>query len=460
MVNFKIDQLGFNCGKTKEKCPKYPKYCYECIKNTLRKQGFVIDSNLTVFNVDSDERRIKVEQDLIWRKFSDVLNIRHIIIIDKESGLALLNYPVSGEEINADLLSGFIQANITFSESHKESNKSVYSAKDHKFYEFQYQNFNILLKDGETIRLCLMLDNKASEFIRTKVSHFISEFEEIFKQELSNFRSAGLFIYKNMIDYIVNLFEIRLVFPMILTQSIPPNIMEGINQNQIQKAIFNFAKELLLEKSFFFINNLLNRVKKIVNLEARVILYQIYQLVENKIFIPTKLETAVSNLEKIQESQDEKVEKYKPISSIIIKKSDFGDLKEQIEEMDLSAAVDIIKESIKKGKVAEKALNYQEGEREYKKALFLAKEFNLKSEIDGISEILIKLDKEVKQIELDFIIEAGENAEKNGDYINSIQHYQKALKILEDFLIYNISDSRIKKLKRKIIKLREQIEPL
>ena len=260
-----------------------------------------------------------------------------------------------------------------------------------------------------------------------------------------------------MVDYIVDSFEIELVFPMTLAQSITPNDLESINQNQIQRAIVNLAKELLISKQFFFINNLLNRVKKIVNLDANIILYQIYQLVEGKIIIPTNLEAAVSNIEMIQEAHDEKVAKYKPISSIIITNSDFERLKEKAEEMDEVSAIKMIKELIKKGKVAEKSLAYQVGEKEYKKALFLAREFNLKMEIDKISKILLELDKQVKQIELDFTLKAGENAEKSGDYIHSIQYYQKALKILESFLIYNISDSRIKKLKKKIIRLREEI---
>jgi hypothetical protein len=54
-------------------------------------------------------------------------------------------------------------------------------------------------------------------------------------------------------------------------------------------------------------------------------------------------------------------------------------------------------------------------------------------------------------------MKAGENAEKNGDYLNSINYYQKALNILEGFLIFNVADSRIKKLKKKIIKLRSEI---
>ncbi|MFX1390476.1 MAG: hypothetical protein ACFE9Z_10465 [Promethearchaeota archaeon] len=457
MVYFEIDHLGYNCGKIKENCSKYPKFCMSCIKSKLKQLGFEVNSNLEVFEVDSYERRLKMQRELIWRKFLDVLNIRHVIIMDKESGLTLINYPVSGEEINADLLSGFIQANITFSESHKKSHGNFTSKANHKFYEFQYENFNILLKDGEFIRLCLMLDHKASENMRIQVFNFISEFEELFSKELNDFKNAGMFYSKNMVQYTVDNFEIKLVFPMVLAHSIPPKELEDINQNQIQKAILNIIQEILKAKSFFFINDLLNRVKKIVNLDANLILYQIYQLVENKIIIPTNLEAAINNMEMIQEAQEEKIAKYKPISSIIISDSNFEDLKENAENMDQNSAIKMIKDLIRKGKTAEKSLAYQVGEKEYKKALYLAREFNLKAEIDRISKILLELDKKVKQIELDFTLEAGENAEKSGDIINSIQYYQKALKILEGFLIYNVSDSRIKKLKKKIIKLREEI---
>ncbi|MFX0006861.1 MAG: hypothetical protein ACFFA7_06005 [Promethearchaeota archaeon] len=457
MVFFEIDHLGFNCGKIEEKCSKYPKFCMTCIKNKLKQLGFEIDSNLEVYEVDSYEKRVQMERELIWKKFLDVLNIRHIIIMDNESGLTLLNYPVSGEETNADLLSGFIQANITFSESHTSSYENSNSPSIHNFYEFQYQNFNILLRDGEVIRLCLMLDHKASENMKNQVTQFILEFEEIFSKELFNFRTAGMFYSKNMIDFTVDSFEIKLVFPMTMTHSIPPNVLNSIEKNQIQNAIVNIAKELLTTKQFIFINNLLNKVKKIVDIEANEILYQIYQLVENNVFSPTTLEAALNNIEMTQEAHEEKVAKYKPISSILITNSDFDKLKEQAKEMDENAAYIMIKELIKKGKVAEKSLAYKVAEDEYKMALFLAKEFNFKQDIDKISKFLLELDKEVKQIELDFNLEAAENTEKNGDFINSIQYYQKALKILESFLIYNVSDSRIKKLKKKIIKLREEI---
>ncbi|MFX1343742.1 MAG: hypothetical protein ACFFBC_14750 [Promethearchaeota archaeon] len=458
MVYFEINQLGFNCGISKSNCSKYPKSCMSCLKKKLKELGFEVDSNLEVFELDSYERHLQVEREIIWQKFSDVLNIRHIVLMDKESGLKLLNYSVSGAEIDADLLSGFIQANITFSESESVSSNGSSKLIDQQFYEFQYQNFNILLKNGEFVRLCLILDQKASDTTRTVVMQFIQEFEELFHDEINNFKDSGIFKPENMIEYLVDSFNIKLVFPMSLAHSISPSEIEKINQNKIQKAILDLAKELLVSKTFFYINNLLNRVKKIVNLEANLILYEIYQLLENNIFVPINLETVVSDMEMKEEITSEKVAKFKPISSLITNDSGIEDLQVNFDEMSILTASKLIKEFLKKGKDAEKTLAYQVAQKEYKKALYVAKEFNLKDEITRISQSVLNLDKKEKQLELDFALEAGENAEKNGDYIHSINFYQKALKILESFLIFNISDSRIKKLKKKIIKLREEIQ--
>ncbi|GAG88148.1 unnamed protein product, partial [marine sediment metagenome] len=246
--------------------------------------------------------------------------------MDKESGLKLLNYSVSGAEIDADLLSGFIQANIIFSESDTVSSNDSKYIRSHQFYEFQYQNFNILLKNGEFIRLCLILDHTASDNMRTDVRQFLLEYEDLFHNEFRNFKKSGIFNVENMIEYLINTFNVKLVFPMSLAHSIAPNDLKRINQNQIQKAILTLAKEILVSKPFFFVNNLLNRVKKIVNLDANLILYEIYQLVENNVFVSTNLETVASNMEMLEETTSEKLAKFKPISSILSNYSGIEDL--------------------------------------------------------------------------------------------------------------------------------------
>ncbi len=453
MATFVINELKFDCGLIT--CTKAPKFCTECVIYKLEKLGFEISTDIQIVSVD--EKRIQMERDIIWQKFLDVLNIKHIILMDKESGLALLNYPVSAVDIETELLSGFIQANITFSETSKGLSSESSSSIENPFYELQYKKFNILLQNGEYIRIVMILDHKASYPMKMLVSKFLKEFENQFREILITFQQTGAFKSENMVELIVNSFNINLVFPMTLAHAIPPEYLEEINNNQIQKAIINLAKDNLSNRAFFYIISLLNKVKKIVNLEAKIILYEFYSLLERKIIVPTPLETVASNLEILQEVNQKRATKIKPISSIIISDNDIQELNEQMKTLNDDSAKKAIKIFIKRGKTAEKASTYEITQKEYNKALILAKEFNLKDEINKVSRLIFETEKKAKQVELDFAMETGENAEKNKDYINAIYQYQKALKILEAFLIYDGSDSRIKKLKKKILNLREEM---
>ncbi|MFX1338275.1 MAG: hypothetical protein ACFFDK_06680 [Promethearchaeota archaeon] len=453
MAIFIINGLRFNCGTLN--CPKAPKSCNECVTNRLKKMGFELSSDMQILSVD--EKRIQAERNRIWQIFLDVLNIKHIILMDKESGIALLNYPVSAVDIEVELLSGFIQANITFSESSKGLNTDSGLVLENPFYELQYKKFNILLKNGDYIRLIMILDHNSSEHMKNLVSHFLSEFENRFKEQLIIYQNTGAFSSKHMVEFIIGSFNINFVFPMTLAYAIPPEFLEEINDDPIQSVIIKLAKDTLSAKSFFYINTLLEKLKKIVNIDAKVILHGIYNLLNKSIIVPMKLETVVSNLELNKEANHKRAIKIKPISSIIINDDDINELEGQMENLNNDGAKQLIKNLIKRGKTAEKSSTFDITRKEYNKALIVAKKFSLKDDINKISRMIFETKKKAKQVELDFALETGENAEKNNDYINAIYCYQKALKILEGFLIYDGSDSRIKKLKKKILKIREEM---
>ena len=125
----------------------------------------------------------------------------------KESGLAILDYPISGAGVNPGLLTGFIQANITFSESSNASNGNLDYESNHKFYEFQYETFNILLKNGETLRICLVLDHKASESLKNLVSEFLKDYESRYLDKIKDHIRKGMMHFEDTIDFIIETFH-------------------------------------------------------------------------------------------------------------------------------------------------------------------------------------------------------------------------------------------------------------
>ena len=457
MVYFQISPIGFDCGIDKNKCAKYPDFCKECVKAQLEKFGLNLNQNLKFTIIDSEEKRIQMFQDLIWQKFLDVLNIKHILLMAKESGLAIIDYPMSGAGVNTQLLTGFIQANISFSVSSNTSNGDANNGKTHQFYEFQYENFNILLKDGEFIRICLVLDHKASDSLKALVNEFLSDYESRYLDKINEHLRKGMMHFTDTVDFMVDTFNVKLVFPMVLTHTFLPDELELIKRNPIQKAIMDFAEKLLASKAFFFIINLIDEVQKIVHIDANKILYEVYQLIEKKIIIPTAIEVAEDTISNFHESRAVRIANNELISSLITSEDDINELKENAKHMSEEEVKVSINNFLKKAETAEKGLAYKEAQREYEKALFLASGFDLKDDIGRISFMVLELDKKIKELELEYALKVGEKSEKKKDYIKAINYYKQGLKILEDFQDFNGFESRIKKLKKKISSLQKYL---
>jgi len=459
MVYFQVSRLGFNCGKEKGTCSFYPDRCKECVTNYFAQMGFDVTQNIKVSMIDSEEKRIQMQQTIIWHKFLDVLNIKHIILSTKDSGLLVVNYPISRGRINVELLIGFIQANIMFSTSGKAFDNKVGIIKEHKFYELQYETFNIVVKNGNFLRICLVLDQKASETLKHRIAEFLDEYERIYSKKIERLLKTGILDFDDTINFIIETFNIKLVFPMVLTQALLPNDLDAINKNLIQKAIFDFANEFLASKKFFFIHTLLNKVQKIVNLSPHFILYEIYQLLEKHVIIPSNIEAVEDEIRKFQESRAMRIADNELISPIIANDDAVNELKEKARNMNIEEAKKLMKHYMKKGETAEKALAYKEAQKEYEKALYLATGFDFKLDIGRISFMVLELDKKIKNIEIDFCLKAGEKAEKRKDYINAIQYFQQTIALLSDASIFkgNESESRIKKLKKKVSNLQKLV---
>jgi len=457
MVYFQLSRVGFNCGLDKNECDKYPDFCIECVKTQIKRFGLDANPNIKITLIDSEEKRIKLFQDIIWQKFLDVLNIKHILLMVKDSGLPIVNYPISGAGVDVELLTGFIQANITFSESSDTLKNIENNGNNHQFYEFQYHTFNILLKNRELIRICLVLDHKSSESLKILVTEFLSDFEDRYLHKLEKLISKGKLSFQDTIDFIIETFNIKLVFPMTLTHTILPDRMEAIKKNPIQKAIIDFASALLASKQFFFIINLIDEVQKIVNIDANKILYEIYNLLEQEIIIPTTIESAENKILKFQESQAIRLAHNELISPIIANDDAMDELKEKAKNMSEEEIKKAIDSFVKKAETAEKALIYKEAQREYEKALYLATGFDFHEDIGRISFMVLELDKKIKSLELEYAQTAAEKAEKRKDYIKAINYYKQSLRILQDAAIFDESESKIRKFEKKITNLQKYL---
>ena len=458
MVHFEISRVGFNCGRDKTECSHYPDHCKDCLKKQIQKLGMEISPKFKILEADSEEKRLQMVREHLWQKFLDVLNIKHVLLIDKKSGIPIVDYPISGAGVDIGLLTGFIQANITFSESGEIPQDQSQITIDKHFYEFRYKNFQIILKQGGFVRLCLVLDQTASETLKARINDFLIQYELRYMNKLQKLYKSGQTDFGDTIDFITDFFNVTWVFPMELSKTIPPNVLNQLEDDPMKHAIFKLAKEFMGQKKFFFINHLINELHELADVEADVLLHEIYQMLEQEIIVPKSLEKAADELRQFKENRAARIADNELISSLISgEESEIDTLKQQVETMDEDEAKDLMKVYVKKGKKAEKALIYKEAQKEFEKALYIATGFNFEKDIGKISFMILELDKKIKKMEYDFSISAAEKAEKNDDYLNSIRNYQKAISILENDMDFEKADSLIKKLNKRIKKLQSNL---
>jgi hypothetical protein len=189
----------------------------------------------------------------IWAKdaqiLDDLLRISHIMIIHKEAGVVIYDKKVAIEEIDSDLIGGFLQAISSF---RQEIRKDIDFEKGTKGFEMDYYDFKIVITDGEFIRVALILDGTPSESLKERQLEFTKAFENKFGKVLQEF-DGEIKAYRAADKLIEDHFYISLAYPLKLSEH-----WEVVDLEPLEKDLVEVAQQIEAEKSFFFVSNLLS----------------------------------------------------------------------------------------------------------------------------------------------------------------------------------------------------------
>ncbi len=450
MTYFKLVS-GFDCGVDKSFCQfGYPENCFNCISKKFSEGNILMDI-IEATEQHSEEKRKEMLYKHIWRKYQDILTIRHLIILSKD-GLPAFNMPVGDLPIDASLISGFIQANVAFSSEDLTLIDKIKPEKD--FYEFEYKNFHVLLKNGKLCRICLILDQKPSNNLKESLSNFTNIFEEIYENELNEFEDTGDLSLLDPVKRLVeNSFEVTMKYPLTISSQIPPSQVEALSL--IQKAIYECAKELLKEESYFYIPTLIDTTIKLIgNLSKEEILWNIYQLMRENVIYWEEEQLKSLDLD----SEAKEIQKREQIIHTFMDKKKLDEMFFEAGEMSIDEARKKIKSLVKKGEIAEKDAVYQEALNEYQKALIYAREFNLDNDIGKISFKILETEKLNKKVELEFAMEQASISEKKKNYAIALKYLFQTKEILLEENDDGRNDKQIQKIDQRIKKIQNYFQ--
>ena len=214
-------------------------------------------------------------------KFLDILNIDLLLIIHKESSLVLIQKESGKQNVNANLISGFLQAVTNFKYEIKKSEKEQEKKES---MMLDYYDYKILIKDGNYIRVALILNSEPSLSLQKTLPNFIDDFEARFGDDLQNF-SGDLSDFDNSLDLIDKSFNFDLINPHKVNEN-PPSV----KPKPYQQKIISIAKLLEKDTSYFFISNLTNYIISAMPKEPKEkVIANIYDLHINGIIKPIEI---------------------------------------------------------------------------------------------------------------------------------------------------------------------------
>jgi len=138
-----------------------------------------------LYEILPKEEALEREKSLVRKtRYRD--NFRTLIIIDKISGLPLINYAREDLKVDQELVSGFLSAMDSFV-------SEISGAEGME--EIKYKGFYIHAVYGQWIKLALFLSAPAEKGLKERLAYFLQDFEERYSEEINKFLETSRTTY-------------------------------------------------------------------------------------------------------------------------------------------------------------------------------------------------------------------------------------------------------------------------
>ncbi|MFW9822337.1 MAG: hypothetical protein ACFFE4_05355, partial [Candidatus Thorarchaeota archaeon] len=401
--------------------------------------------------------------------FDDAINLEHILVLYKGTGTCVYFKSFGSEEIDPELISGFITAICSFG-------KDLVCQEE--LNEISYGDKMLLLSDGEYIRVALVLSKKASIILRKNLMEFIAEFEEIYTNELPGWRGQ-LNVFRNSGTLIDEVLNTSIILPHEISYEFS-NVKELKNPHS--KDVLKVANNLMKasDRRFLFIATLLKEAAEKTSKGTAEIFMGIKELRDKKIMIPieisaigvqpisqqemTLISQKVATLVNLNQEERQKLVEDLSQMSLAEREAYFASLGEQeiisapIEEKPGTAVIDSAKiarkeiKNLKKiAKTSKKEKDYEKTLNIYQNAIKIAVNWELIGESEELEELIRQTKIEDLKIKMNSLEKEAKLAVKDEKYYEASQKYKMSSKIASEIFKLGVTDmtKEVKRLSNK-----------
>ncbi|MGQ4876692.1 MAG: hypothetical protein ACP6IY_21705, partial [Promethearchaeia archaeon] len=242
--------------------------------------GAIIGLSGYVIAKKSKQKKLRAEWREKTNKFFDTLNIEYFLIIHKISGLAIIQRELGQITFDGDLIGGFLQAISTFKYELK-GERATLDKKESILLD--YQDYKILIQDGQFIRVALILGAVPSDNLKKQLAEFIIKFEEKYREPLEKF-TGDLIPFRDYMELLNKIFKLTLIKPHVVNKTPPSTKLTNFQEN-----ILSVARAMEIEEKSFFLSKLITYlVSALPRTPKEQIIANIYDLIEYGFLVPVE----------------------------------------------------------------------------------------------------------------------------------------------------------------------------
>ncbi len=193
----------------------------------------------------------------MYHRLSDVENVQYILVLSKGGGVPMFSKSLAEVPIDESLVSGFLSAISSFGA--EISTKMKKDTRSGGLEELSYQQFKIILDEGQYVRVALLLLRRPSDTLKERLRAFTAEFEKRFQVQVANFKGEVL---QDMVvtPVIEQAFESDLLYPhRLIEQKVVPYAKE-LPRKSVSKKVLAVARSDEFD-SIFYIRELISNLK-------------------------------------------------------------------------------------------------------------------------------------------------------------------------------------------------------
>ncbi|MHA1339761.1 MAG: carboxypeptidase-like regulatory domain-containing protein [Promethearchaeota archaeon] len=192
----------------------------------------------------------------IHQRFEDAENIQYILILFKESGLAMFSRSFANIPIDGDLISGFLSAISSFGEEIGDKMEKKKETTEKGLEQLSYKQFKIIVNDVALVRTALLLIKDASPSLKNKLKKFNLAFQEKFMNTISNWNGQSL-PEGPIMELIEKHLEVDLLYPHNINLQLKDKYLKTIDKKSIERLIIEEASKPKFNNTF--------RIREMIN---------------------------------------------------------------------------------------------------------------------------------------------------------------------------------------------------